>query len=726
MGVREQVSEGDDGSYSENFWAHSRNFAGFRQPLREHLLAVAKLASNFAAPFASAGLGHFLGEVHDAGKFNREWQRYLLESEAGTRARGTGPDHKGLGTCIAFERLAPLAFIVAGHHGGLMNRTDLDDYVRSWNKKFDFQDLQRHLPGNLIESHVPNPPPTLTATETAAEMYLRMLFSALVDADYLDTEHHLASQRVKEARGSYPTIERLWQRFVAFHDTMPVRDDVVHRVRQEVYWACLAAAKDAPGLFRLTVPTGGGKTLSALGFALQHAREHDLARVIIAVPYTTITEQTAGVYREALGDDHAVLEHHSALDPTRLDDQTEQGLWARLACENWDAPVVVTTTVQLFESLFARATSKCRKLHRLARSVIILDEVQALPVHLLTPMLDVLQQLTDGYGASVTLCTATQPALDDSPGFQGLRNVREIVPDPPSLFAALRRVNYELPVGEEMWTWERAAEEMQQQPAALAITNTIADALALFDALDDPDALHLSTLLCGAHRRDTLTEICFRLKTDQPCRVVATQVVEAGVDIDFPVVLRATGPLDRVVQAAGRCNREGRLSRGRVVVFQPVDGHLPPGPYRTATALTKTMLGYPDVDLHDPDVYHRYFERLYDHVELDELQIQNLRRSFRYEDVAQAFRMIRDDTTSVYVRYDETAEILLERLRDQQSLSRDLIRSMQPYLVSIRTGKLKEYRSQGLVEEVLPDFCVWVGAYDRRRGLSTEHEVLWA
>jgi CRISPR-associated endonuclease/helicase Cas3 len=344
-----------------------------------------------------------------------------------------------------------------------------------------------------------------------------------------------------------------------------------------------------------------------------------LDRIIVAIPYTSIIEQSVDVYRGIFGADN-VLEHHSAVashdDPS--DPLSYREVWARLASQNWDAPIVVTTTVQLFESLFANRPSTCRKLHNIARSVVILDEVQTLPPELLTPILDVLQDLVDHYHVSVLLCTATQPALQDGPYLRGLREVREIIADPTQYFAALKRVRYELPAPGERWAWDRVATEMQSVDQGLAIVNTKQDALRLLDALDDPAAFHLSTLLCGAHRRDVLREIRRCLEAGEVCRVVSTQVVEAGVDLDFPLVLRALGPLDRIVQAAGRCNREGRLAAGRVVIFVPEEGTLPRGAYDTGAATALSLLSRPGADLHDPLLYRTYFERLYQVIPLDE------------------------------------------------------------------------------------------------------------
>jgi CRISPR-associated endonuclease/helicase Cas3 len=449
--------------------------------------------------------------------------------------------------------------------------------------------------------------------------------------------------------------------------------------------------------------------------------------VIVAIPYTSIIEQTADVYRGIFGEE-AVLEHHSAVVPREevTDPISLSEVWSRLAAENWDAPVVVTTTVQLFESLFERKTTACRKLHNIVRSVLILDEVQTLPVGLLEPILDGLRQLVAYYGVSVVLCTATQPALDDSPYLKGLPNVREIVPEPARLFAELgKRVQYSLPATGENWTWDRVAEEMRKTEQVLTVVNTKGDALALLDALQDPEALHLSTLLCGAHRRDVLNEVRRRLAQGFPCRLISTQVVEAGVDLDFPLVLRATGPLDRIVQTAGRCNREGKLPVGKIVVFEPATGKLPPGVYKSATATSRTLLARSGFAFDDPTIYQEYFSSLYQVVETDAKGIQTLRKSLDYPQVAERFRMIDDDTVPVVVCYrgPDSADDKIDRLRSyvqhqEGQLPRWLLRQLQPYLVNIRTRLLDHYQKDGLLHELTPGLWEWLGKYDQVRGLS--------
>lgn len=417
-----------------------------------------------------------------------------------------------------------------------------------------------------------------------------------------------------------------------------------------------------------------------------------------------------------------MLEHHSAARaPENEVNPSPAQIWARLAAENWDAPLIVTTTVQLFESLLGRRTTACRKLHNVARSVIVLDETQMLPSHLLTTILDVLRELVAHYGVTVVLCTATQPALDERSGFSGLPDIRDIVPEPQRFFAQLARVTYEWPAVAETWTWERTADEMRTSEQALAVVNTRVDALALLAALDDRAVLHLSTRLCGAHRRAVLGGTRRRLRDGEPCRLVATQVVEAGVDVDFPLVLRALGPLDRVVQAAGRCNREGTLDTGRVVVFAPAEGGLPPGPYRVGAQITRLLMRGSPPNMHDPALYTRYFQEYYRQVNLDEPQVQSARESLDYPATDSRFRMIEDDAASVVVRYgtdkeQEAIERAVAQLRAQRGSPRELLRQLQPYLVGLRQRELEQAQRAGLVEEVMPGLWEWRGRYDVEGG----------
>lgn len=716
--------------------AHTKNSAGQRQDLVDHSQNVADAAANFAMRFGAEKLAYQAGILHDIGKFNPTFERYLLDAEAIPAAHKRGPDHKGAGATLARQMgLDALAFLIAGHHGGLMASSRLKEWMKERGSDPEVQQAitAAQVAFPVLAAAIPPPFPSYVHTPHEGEFFIRMLFSALVDADFLDTERHFNPHQAN-TRGSYVDLAHLEQAFRANQDALiDGAEGPVNAVRREVYHSCLDAAALAPGFFRLTVPTGGGKTRSSLAFALRHALRHDLRRVIYAIPYTSITEQTADEFRAIFGNGDVPLEHHSAITPKDPAQQpTPQETLARLASENWDAPLIVTTTVQLFESLMARSTSACRKLHNIAGSVVILDEAQTLPTRLLEPILDVLRQLVAHYGVTVVLCTATQPALDSKrAGFPALGNIREIVPDPARHFAALKRVEYIAPGRGERWTWEQVAEVMRRERQALAIVNTRADAVALLAALGDPEALHLSTWMCGAHRRAVLRQVRQRLRDGLPCRLISTQLIEAGVDVDFPVVLRALGPLDSIVQAAGRCNRNGRLDGlGRVIIFDPAEGHLPPAPYSTATAYAREELQGADTNLHDLAVYRRYFERYYRSVALDKDNIQPLREKLDYEEVAVRFRMIGDETVSaVILDYEEggerRAEALVKKLRDEPERARHHMRALQPYLVSLRKREMLRAATRGLVEDMadFPGMYIWRGRYDAMRGIDPDGDL---
>ena len=598
-------------------YGRSANCLGERQLLVDHLRNVASLARDFAGPFGGGGLAFLAGLWHDVGKANPLWQQRLLECEEGKRTR-PGVDHKCAGALLA-ERLGAdiVGFLIHAHHGGLKHphrdyKTWLEEQRRYEGPKKAVEALRKEMPE--LTGHECPELPTRMNTPLGRDLFLRMTYSALVDADSLDAEAHGLGCKPNE-RGSEATLAELWSRYELFLANQSlVPDSPVNRVRRDVYDACLRSASAQRGVFRLTVPTGGGKTRSAMAFALRHGIYHDLRRVIVAVPFTTITQQTALVYRgifeRAYPDaGRVVLEHHSAATEgagsARGDEDglAPEVIWQRLAAENWDAPIVVTTTVQLFESLFSNRRGKARKLHNLARSVIILDEAQALPPGLLAPILDGLRQLTESYGTSVVLSTATQPAFDLIEEFRDI-GAREIVPDHPLHFAALRRVEYDFSRTAHPQEWKDVADWMRKERNALGIVNTKRHAMELLDALDEPGALHLSTLLCGAHRSEVLEEVGRRLGEGERCHVVSTQVVEAGVDLDFETVFRAEAPLDAIIQAAGRCNREGRLEeRGRVVVFRPPDDSAPQGVYRSGRDIARVIRNLPDFD---PMIRRRY------------------------------------------------------------------------------------------------------------------------
>jgi CRISPR-associated endonuclease/helicase Cas3 len=730
-------------------FAHTRNAEGRYHGLADHLQAVAEIARDFAGPFGAAEAAYYAGLWHDLGKFHPDFQAYLERCEASAEARGTGPDHKGAGVRLALTHLGPVALALQGHHGGLRNRSDLEAWLAGPRVKREAVDGALRLAYEAIADLEPGAAlqlPSFVRGGTTGELFLRLVFSALVDADYLDTERHFSEGRAsRRAQAVSPAV--LWEQFQLDQARFQEAQRPIDEIRNAIYEHCVAAASEHPGAFKLSVPTGAGKTRSAMAFALRHAVLHGLRRVVVAVPFISITEQTADTYRKifAAAGPSAVLEHHSLAmlkedsdDEQRQEDAQGSAVWSRLAAENWDAPIVVTTTVQLFESLFASGTSACRKLHRLAKSVIVLDEAQALPARLLTPILDVLQELALNYGSTIVFSTATQPAFDSIPAFRSIAPVA-IVPEPQQYYAALKRVDYEwLP---STHTWAQIAEIMRDEPQALAVVNTKKHALSLVEELHGAgveDVIHLSTLLCGAHRREVLRRISSHLDAGERCVVVSTQVIEAGVDLDFPVVLRATAPLDSVIQAAGRCNREAKLGRGRVVVFDPEDGGLPTeSSYKVGTAQTKALrqaasLGRA-LDPDDPAVSALYFRRLLETLGpagTDRARVQEARAEWDFPETARRFCMIEDAESIVVTKYGteaQRAEVrrLLSELRDRSAPGRELLRDLQPYVVNAYKHEIERYQREGLLVEVIDSVWEWLGEYDPVNGIvATDVDVL--
>ena len=715
-------------------YAHTPNELGEWHLLFDHLTTVATKANDSAAYFGVDTPAFWIGLWHDLGKANPDFQTYLHAANQGVLVKSVPHAFGGAALIYAVlwgqeqsDNWKDIALPIAGHHAGLYDAgilaLKLDTYI---NEHPAVMKQLIQFAHRLPETNRWQPHPHLTKLER--ELLIRMTFSALVDADRLDTEAHFDRQSA-DARGGAHELEELWRRFDANQQALLSEvesrkdaNETLKEVRKEIYDACLSAAQAARGVFRLTVPTGGGKTRSGLGFALQHilANRSQLRRVIVAIPYTSIIDQTAREYRRILGHD-AVLEHHSQVPISDSESQTQEQVRLRLASENWDAPVIVTTNVQLFESLFSNKTGKTRKLHNIAGSVIIFDEVQTLPVGMLTPALDVLQTLVKQYGVSVVLSSATQPAF---------HNISGIVPTdiiPKSRFEhhfkTLARVDYVR--HKEKLSWAELATELRnsERNQVMTILNSRKDALSLLNELQGTSGLfHLSTLLCGWHRKAILRLVRRRLRYGLPVLLVSTQVVEAGVDIDFPEVWRALGPLDRIVQAAGRCNREGKMCNGsmpingRVVIFEPSDGRMPKGEYKAGFGLADYLLSqHPPEKLHDPALHEDYFKRLYAGRNLDENDVQPYREALNFPETAERFRLISEDTVLVVVEYAQGAR----RLADWKNRkSRATWRRLQAYTVSLQRREADRLCAESWLEPLSEGLYRWVGKYDRIRGLA--------
>jgi CRISPR-associated endonuclease/helicase Cas3 len=708
-------------------YAHSKEGAPKSEwhTLRAHLEAVASLAEQFAAKWGAAQWGRYAGLWHDLGKFCEDFQQMITADAEAERSR---VNHSSAGALRAIDELGEelgliLAAVIAGHHAGLANLGELQ------HKRL--QPSERHHLDAAIAGGANadwlrmepklEEPKGFAGKSRSIELWIRFLFSALIDADRLDTER-FHDETKTALRGIRVSMGELAAKVDAHIDALAEearrhRASVVNDVRAEVLQDCRERATEPQGIFTLTVPTGGGKTLASMSFALRHASVHGLDRVIVVIPYTSIIEQNARVLKEIVGEEN-VLEHHTNFDPG-----DQRKYW--LDTENWDARIIVTTSVQFFESLFANKTSVARKVHAIANSVVVFDEVQTLPPGLLLPIVDVMNDLSARYAVSLVLCTATQPALKKRRGFPvGFASTREIVNDPRHHFMMLQRVEARWP--DDLYAaeaWPDLAARIGTEQQALAIVHRRDDARVLCNLLP-ADTLHLSAAMYPGHRSQVLDEIRRRLKENEPCRVVSTQLVEAGVDLDFPVVFRALAGLDSLAQAAGRCNREGKSARGTLDIFV-AETLPPPGELRKALDAARIVArrsgGKPDL-FGNPSIFTDYFLQFYG-TPIDEKGIQTDREAFHFATVAENFQMIDNGQESLVIPFDELCRDMVSTLRTHQGNARILRRRLQRYAVSVPRRQMTDMRSMGAAIETEEGSGIFVladifrTAYDPRFGL---------
>ncbi len=711
--------------------------------LSEHLLETAELAKDFAENIGS-DWAEIAGQWHDLGKFRRRFQDYIriqteYEKENACIENGKRAPHSTAGAMHAVKHFPPgyghvLAYIIAGHHAGLPDwfggRGSLKHRLATGMAEYD-DAIQEDIPKKILEGICPELPSLVSSSEHIA-LWIRMLFSCLVDADFLDTELYMSPKKSGQRSGEL-SVELLHERFAESMADMKLKSEnsSINDLRNGVLSDCHKAALWGPGMFSLTVPTGGGKTLSSLAFALEHARKFNKSRIIYAIPFTSIIEQNAEVFRNFLGPD-SVLEHHSSLDV----DPTKENSKARLAAENWNAPLIVTTNVQLFESLHASRTSRCRKLHNIVNSVIVLDEAQQIPRDFQEPITRVMQQLSDHFGVTWVLCTATQPELKESVNnfgqvlLTGLNNVREIVSNPGALAKELKRVEVQLPaVDEPRMSWDDLSKELEREDCVLSIVNTRNNAKNLFQLLpDDGFKFHLSANMCAAHRSEVIKKIKDQLQArrqgeSQALRVVSSQLIEAGVDVDFPVVYRAMAGLDSIAQSAGRCNREGKLNGlGKVVVFKP-EQPSPPGFLKQGEDITTELIVSGGIgDPLSSESFEQYFSRLNLAGDRDKQDIAKLLSAsstqdaplvIQFREAAKKFRLIDDVGVSVVVPFrpngggSSPVEGWIAQLEKDGS-QKWIYKKLQRFTVSIP-------------ERVVNEF-VAMGAIDTRAGLRVLHD----
>ena len=679
------------------FVTHRREDGTF-QPLKEHIENVGERAAQFAAAFDAAEHGREAGLLHDIGKYSSKGQKRQRDPEHTAKV-----DHSSAGAQEAFRRKDPMAaFAVAGHHGGLPNmggKGDLDTgtlMARLHKPLTGGDDPSAWKREIVLPDRISMPQWAVQCREGRVQaLYTRMLFSCLVDADFLDTEAALQGQ---QPRGGYASLEELLQKIQA-HAAPWLKEpkNELCAKRSAILRSCLQGGEREKGLYTLTVPTGGGKTVSSLAFALTHAVCHGMKRVVYVIPYTSIIEQNAKVFAEILGPEN-VLEHHSQteLADEKGDSETPDARRRRLACENWDAPVIVTTAVQFFESLYAAKTSRCRKLHHLADSVVIFDEAQTLPVPFLKPCISAIGELVRHYGVTAVLCTATQPELGRL--FNELApelSIREIAPEPDELFEFFRRVSFQR---EGQLSNEELAARLTETEQVLCIVNTRKRAREIFQLLPEEGRFHLSTLMTPQDRKRVLDAVRERLKERKPCRVVSTSLVEAGVDVDFPAVWREVAGLDSILQAAGRCNREGKKSAAEssVHIFH-ADGNIPRMLKLNVAAAESVLADYEDVNTRP--AIHAYFQTLLwakGDAALDEKRILESESAFTFRNTAEKFHLIDENTITIYIPSKADSGDI-QALREKQ-FSKGLLRRLSQSAVNLYDTECQKLMENGALE----------------------------
>lgn len=686
------------------------------QTVADHLRGTAALCRDFADVFGASEYGYAAGLLHDIGKYSTAFQRRLQGGEK--------VDHSTAGAQEALKLGQPeIAFAVAGHHSGLPDggspNDTADESTLFGRKKRPVKPYQQWRQEIQLSPIAPYHP-----VNTYSQIFFtRMLYSCLVDADYLDTETFMSGAPLP--RGQYDRIPTLLEKLHAYIAPWQKPSNELNAHRSQILNACLQAGRtSARGLFTLTVPTGGGKTLSSLAFALELAAKQKMDRVIYVIPYTSIIDQNAAVFANILGEEN-VLEHHSGVDYSAEEDADALSYRKALAAENWDAPVIVTTAVQFFESLYGSRAAKCRKLHNIANSVIIFDEAQTIPVPYLRPCVAAIAELVSQYRAAAVLCTATQPALGPLfAEFAPRLPMQELCPTEEQQYAGFRRTTLR-----ESGTIapDELARALSDLPQVLCIVNRRKTAQDLYASLPAEGSYCLTTLLYPAHRKQILQEIRSRLAAGLPCRVVSTSLIEAGVDVDFPAVYREMAGLDSILQAAGRCNREGRRLRedSTVTIFRLKDCPIPAMQRLSVSAAEHVLRTHKDAASLDAiEAYFTFFRNLKGDESLDAQHILSglvhgmENRLFPFATAAERFHLIDSPTQPVYIPLGDGAD-LVEALRNG-AYSKKLFRKLGQYAVPVYPDLLKQLELAGAVERVEDSFWVLTSPrfYDAHIGLA--------
>lgn len=712
-----------------NHIAHSANSFDVEHSLNAHLNNVAALMEGFACKGQYKSVFRITGLLHDIGKYQLEFQRYLRE---GGR-RGSVP-HAAWGAAFSKKyNQIEAAFAIDGHHKGLPDKGDLISAIGEFEEPNHslFTSIKETF---LTENSVNEDEIQYCDTELRGadrELFVRMLFSALTDADWLDTESHF-NENVTEFRrvqefNSLLLLEKLENELRG-----KSKEGYINNLRNNVRNYAIAKANEKTGFYAMTLPTGMGKTLASVSWALHHATHNDLRRIIIVLPFISIIDQTAKELKRIFGDEW-VLEHHSNFNEdeeanTNIANESLQdaAYTKRLATENWDYPIIVTTSVQFFESLFGNKPSRCRKVHNIAQSVVIFDEVQTLPKELVLPTLSMLKNVQKVMNTSFLFCTATQPAFEKSEGFNGIEGIQSLVENPQEVFAATRRVNYiALNQYQPVSITDLSEDVLNNGVSALCIFNTKKQALLFYNEIKANTTcrvFHLSTSMYPAHRKEVIETIRTCLRNKEKIVVSSTQLIEAGVDFDFPCVYREIAPLESIIQSAGRCNREGKMvEMGNVFIFSIEDAGAPNKQYRALAEFANGLYKGNETLLFEHDFFGEYYRKAFRlFIPDDKKNIEKARLGFNFKTVAETYRLIENTTTPIFILCDESTE-LYERIKYKPTLSRADYRAMQLFSVQVYDNFMKE--NIGKMGKEPQGYWKWYGTYDKNYGLSANPEL---
>ena len=704
--------------------AHSENCYGELQTMKQHSEGVARMMKLFALSGEYVDVYTYCGLLHDIGKYSKGFQKYI-------RAEGEKEPHAKWGAYMArMDKLINVAFPVFGHHAGLPNRDAMFETLNQCGKEESkWLDVLCSLKNDgLCIPPCDNSSFNRIEENTTKELFVRMLYSSLVDADSLDTERHFDKEqyyaRPQLSLDVDALLDALNYKLSSFSLNSPL-----NRLRTEVRLYAQSLAAQPQGCFSMTLPTGMGKTLCSLNWALHHAKVHsNIKRIVIVLPFLSIIDQTVKELKSIFKDHDVILEHHSNVIYEGKESEEEEFYCKdpkQLATENWDYPIVVTTTVQFFESLFSNQRSKCRKLHNLQDSIVIFDEIQTLPVHLAECTMKILNDMLHLCRCSILFCTATQPNFQTRADFKGIDRIVPLVENPKAIFAATKRVEYYPIADYEVQSIDSIAQKVcEEKESVLIVCNTKKKTKALFDSIKEKgnmQVLHLSTNMCQKHRMAVIDKVKGILKNGEKLIVCSTQLIEAGVDMDFPIVFRELAPLESIIQSAGRCNREGKLEKGKVFLFQLEEKGQPSAEYKTFTQFAQLCYHNNENRLTDADFYAEYYT---DIVKLyaPEDTITPKREKLMFQDVADKYHIIDSSATSLFVyRYNEESLQLYKEITCKDYLSRKDYQQIAQYCVQVY-NKFERDNSDKIAE-TSNGVKVWSGAYSEEFGLSNEEEI---